>query len=108
MPCSSGPDERSLNAEFSARQQRKYETALNGLTAMLCSACTALEQKEFDFSINPKLDDWWAKHKERDLKRLEKEAKERLSREEAMEIAKKPFMKLTDEDKKKLKKAGLL
>jgi hypothetical protein len=27
----------------------------------LCGTCTALEELEFNFAVNPELDAWWAK-----------------------------------------------
>lgn len=99
MPCSDGgvpygPTPSELAAmEFARRAP-----------GMLCSACRALEQFGFDFDLNPELSDWWAKHKREDEAREKREAKERLEKEQVVEIAKKPFNKLTAADKALLKK----
>lgn len=79
------------------------------LTPLLCSACRALEKLEFDFATNPELDKWWHTHEEADTTRRLKEAKDRLERESAIEIANtKKLSELTQDDKQLLKKWKLL
>jgi hypothetical protein len=99
MPCSDGgvpygpTPEEVANAKFGRRAP-----------SLLCSACRALEQFGFDFDTNPELSEWWDKHKKEDAERERKENARRLELEAVSEILRKQFNKLTDEDKRLLKK----
>jgi len=99
--------EREKEAKKSAAYKRLVRKNDN-LSALLCSTCRELESQEYDFGKNPELDRWWDKHKKADIKREEKEARERLQKAKALEIAKKPFNELTKEDKEFLREHGLL
>lgn len=104
MPCSDGggwlygPSEAEL---AKAREIARMEP-------MLCSACRTLERLGFDFDENPELSEWWDKHKAADRAREKEETRKRLELEQVQTIAKKPFNKLTDADKKLLKKHGYM
>lgn len=79
------------------------------IVPLLCSACRSLEKLGFEFATNPELDNWWHNHEEADAKRRLAEAKEKLSREEAIRIANtKTLAQLTADDKKLLRKHGVL
>ena len=55
MPCSDrGMEEYMLNEKAKKNKE---------LNEMLCSVCRILEQKQFDFGVNPQLDTWWNKPK---------------------------------------------
>lgn len=106
MPCQDGgwPSDSQTNSITIKSLRRE----INKTESMVCSACRSLEQLGFDFSTNPRLDEWWSKHKSEDLARQLEEAKEKLVKEEALVIAQKPFIELTAEDRAKLRAAGLL
>lgn len=98
MPCSDGGPSR----EEIGRENFRYEI-------LLCSACSALENFNFNFALNPELDEWWDKHKKVDEARIARELKEKLEREHAVEIAKKKTInQLTKEEKALLRKHNLL
>lgn len=106
MPCNDGgwPSEsqsQSLKIKQLSRSNRELE-------ALLCSTCRVLETQGYDFDLNPALSTWWDQHKKEDIARQEKELRAKLLKEEAMEIAKKPFIELTAQDRKKLRDQGLM
>jgi hypothetical protein len=57
MPCSDGgpPPSTYNNTE-------KLSKELEQIEVLLCSACRALANENFDFDINPQLSQWWDQH----------------------------------------------
>lgn len=100
MPCRSGDE-----CDNSCHHEKEREL----LESLLCSACRALRDYEYDFALNPRLDEWWAKHRAADEKREAQETKERLERAEAKRIAEtKMIVDMTKEEKKLLRKYGFV
>ena len=58
------------------------------MESLLCSTCKVLEEKDFDFGLNPSLDKWWSRHKEADKIREREEATKEIRRRAAIKIAK--------------------
>jgi len=83
-----------------------YQKQIAMLESLLCSTCRVLEKTKYDFDENPRLIEWWDKHKKQDLAKTQKEQKLRLRKEQAFTIAQKPFSSLTTKEKKILKEEG--
>ena len=110
MPCrdAGGPSKAELDKNKKDVMLKNAQKRVELLESLLCSSCRALHHNKFDFSLNPRLDEWWSKHKEEDLNREEAEARKDLRRKAGIEISKKPFNELTKEDKAILKELGYL
>lgn len=109
MPCSDGgPSPEQVAIDNATESLKKARRVNKSLSVMLCSACRALDNRGFDFSTNPRLDEWWDEHKKADQTREKKEAKIRLQEERAAELAKKPFGELDADDRRFLKKMGYI
>jgi hypothetical protein len=107
MPCRyDEPPTHTPSPDTSRADKLKKENDI--LESMLCSACRVLAAKNYCFDENPRLSEWWDKHQKEDEKKELAAAKKRLQREEALEIAKKPFKDLNASDKKILQREGLL
>ncbi len=101
MPC------RDLGFEQTEEAYRAINTPQ--YEVLLCSACRALANLNYDFGLNPELDRFWHKHQEKDNTRKVKEAKEKLEFNEALRIAEeKTLSQLTSEEKQLLKKYKIL
>lgn len=103
MPCIDDGWSRGTSAAELEEARKKAR-----MEPMLCSACRTLDRLGFNFDENPELSKWWDNHKTADFLREKEEVRKRLEAEQVMVIAKKPFNKLTDADKKLLKKHGML
>ena len=102
MPCR-GSFEDQLADGFYA------EPELERVRILLCSACRALRDKEYDFGLNPALDKWWDEHKKQDAIREAKEIKEKLERAEAKRIAEtKTIVQMSVEEKQLLKRYNFI
>lgn len=103
MPCTDG----GVPYPPSPREIAEKDFLKTG-PSMLCSACRALDRLGYDFDENPRLSEWWAKHKVEDDARLEREELERQRKDFEKRIIKdalkKPLVELTEEEKKILKK----
>jgi len=100
MPCyAQDISDHHKIASFKENQEKTSK-----LEALLCSACTALEEKEFNFATNPELDCWWDNHKKIDTARNEADAKKRLLRSKCVELS---YKQLTKEDLELLNSEGL-
>ena len=100
MPCRTDDDD--CNGYCNEKERELLES-------LLCSACRALRDYEYDFALNPRLDEWWTKHKAVDEKREAQEIKERLGRAEAKRIAEtKMIFEMTKEEMKLLRKYGFV
>ena len=105
MPCSDD-GRAAYEAKIVARNNLQK---IDDLTAMLCSACKALEgDYGYDFDKNPLLSRWWDDHKKADLAAAQEAARKQLQYDEAVLISQKPFAQLTDSDKQILKREGFL
>ena len=101
MPCHSscGP---LIPPQISQKEMSTVES-------LLCSACRSLESAGFDFGKNPELDRWWHAHEEADAKRRVEEARVKLERERAIDLANtKKVSELTKEERALLKKHRIL
>jgi hypothetical protein len=101
MPCIVDPTPEEL-AEDHQRMANKL------LGPLLCSACRTLERMEYDFDENPALSKWWSDHKKADEAREREEAKNRVRRELAKQIAQLPVNTLTSDEKAILRAEGYL
>jgi hypothetical protein len=102
MPCfDGGPDN---NRELYANREEENKK----LESLLCSACRALDKYEFDFDLNPRLSEWWARHKKEDEAKEKAELTKNLHRKMIKEISKKPVKDLTQDDLKLLKMYGYI
>lgn len=108
MPCRDDRDSCVPDNSKELKTIENLKKIINMQDTMLCSACRQLESSNYDFDLNPRLSEWWDEHKKEDEKRETANLKKRLQKEQALEIAKKPFNKLTAEDKILLRKEGLL
>ena len=81
MPCS----DDGYSHQTEEMHDRK---TIKLLSSLLCSACRELESKNYDFDKNPALSEWWAEHKRADEARELATLRNKLRREQAMEIAK--------------------
>lgn len=98
MPCRTGDDDC-----YTSSREREL------LESLLCSACRALRDREYDFALTPRLDEWWAAHEAADKKREAEEIREHLERAEAKRITEtKMIVDMTSEEKKLLKKHGFV
>ncbi len=107
MPCSDGGPSYSQTRDDSAELSR-LRAEVKNQDSMLCSACRVLQKIGFDFDENPRLSEWWDKHKKEDEKKDREETRKRLNYELALAASKKPVSKLTAEDKILLKREGFL
>jgi hypothetical protein len=104
MPCRDGGEDCNYREEYCSSQKQ-----VEKLEVLLCSACTALEDKKYKFAANPALDKWWDKHKKADELIEAQNIRERLRRQEAKLIAETvPIIKMTKEQKAMLKAEGYL
>lgn len=120
MPCTYYESPEELHQQKLKEDKKKFdeihESIENRFSALLCSACTALERLEYNFSESPDLDTWWHKHKQDDEKRKQQELEERVKQarlrlelEQAVIIAETKCVKdLTKEERKLLKQHKLL
>jgi len=69
MPCQD-PDYREIETSIKIHEKNKENKTLESL---LCSSCRVLERLNYDFDENPRLSEWWAKHKREDEERARKE-----------------------------------
>jgi len=115
MPCSDGgygfSETERNNVKRTEREAGKREV-LRELEPLLCSACRALENADFDFSLNPALDKWWHNHKEQDRRREAAEAAQREREAYQARVLKealnKPVNQLTATEIKLLRDNGYL
>lgn len=77
---------------------------IQDLKILTCSACRALEERNFDFDSNPMIRAFWERHKKYDQARLDAENKEKSERLLCIELCNKPLSSLTQEDKALLRK----
>ena len=126
MPCRDGRDNETETERYQSScltslhtqlevLKKQHKKDVDYLESLLCSVCRVLEESEFDFGKNPRLDDWWHDHKKEDskkeklkLKKESEEAKNDFRKRQAIIVAKKPINELTVEDKKLLKEQGYL
>lgn len=79
------------------------------LESMLCSSCTALERLDYNFSENPRLDEWWDKHKRKDQERKRRQLLAAQEYDRAVELCEsKTIAELTDDELDLLNKYKLL
>jgi hypothetical protein len=104
MPCNGWNDDVPVSDAY----LKRLEKSKAELEEMLCSACRALVNYNFDFGLNPQLDKWWDKHQKEDQKRELAELKLKQEKEHVTRLLNKPLSELTREDKKLLNKHGLL
>lgn len=112
MPCMVYPTREEERQSHEAAARREREKGREEMEPLLCSACRALENADYDFGLNPALDQWWHKHKEDDRLREaseRREAQRRQFRENAISAAlAKPINKLTKTEINLLKQEGIL
>jgi hypothetical protein len=102
MPCRDSDDNNSNRVNKVAAVNKAQEV-------LLCSACRALTTLGYDFGSNPDLDTWWHAHEEADAKRRIAEARTRLEREQAIELANtKPVAQMTPDEKKLLRRFNII
>lgn len=110
MPCYDPESDRTRTVYIktpSKCDHSSYEGRIDSLKALLCSACTILEEEyQFNFAKNPALDMWFHKHKEDDQFRIqaEIEKEKRIEKDRIMleSIKNKTASELTEEEKKLL------
>lgn len=115
VPC----DSDARDDDFNIRPKYEYELesdndwnarTIKKLHALLCFACRALIEKQFDFDINPELSQWWSQNKQYDDERIQrKRAAEEKKRREIGQcelLIAKPWNQLTRDDRQLLKKHG--
>ena len=120
MPCTYYESPEELHRQKLETDKKKFDEMYKSIedrfTALLCSACTALERLDYNFAESPDLDTWWHKHKQEDEQRKQqeleqraKQAKLKLELEQAVLIAETKCVKdLTKEERKLLKQHKLL
>lgn len=106
MPCTYEETPAERAAARRTHDEQVAKRVRDELDPLLCSACRSLEGFNFNFDLNPALSVWWAKHKEIDEAREAKEAVKRWEDRIVKDALKKPFAKLSDEEKSLLKKRG--
>jgi len=77
---------------------------IQNLKILTCSACRALEERNYDFNGNKTIQAFWTRHKQYDQARLDAENKEKSERLLCIELCDKPISSLTTEDKNLLRK----
>jgi hypothetical protein len=105
MPCTDGGVPYERDTVMEDRLKRR----VTKLESLLCSTCRELEERKYDFDKNPRLSEWWAKHKAEDEERERKELQEMNRRKLAKHIASTTnIMDLSPQHKAFLKEFGYL
>jgi hypothetical protein len=105
MPCRDGAD-----VSYNAVDQSELESLRKKnkkLEILLCSVCRQLAADNYDFGRNPSLDQWWDKHKKQDETAKLLAMREEQERRTLKAVLKKPYHRLTLEDKALIRKYNL-